>query len=346
MKDRVANVEAQVQQLNDEMNIIRVLLDGNKTITDYSINGDTYTLTLSNGETLTLTPGVTGGNYPSIEIGANGNWFIGGTDTGWRAQAENGEDATITPEFKIAPNPADGDKKYWYVKSNLPESLGKLEEIAQNLWWVWNSDAKNMFRTIDAEAWKEAHSNPIQLLNILSYEKLVALGNDKDFVKKLNGIYDRFKEYINTPLRADRPSVAYFSMEYGLTEVLKIYSGGLGVLAGDYLKEASDCAINMTAVGFLYRYGYFTQSLSIDGQQVPVYEAQNFNSLPIKQVMDENDNPVVVEVPYPGRLVYAYLWKVSVGRISLYLLDTDNDMNSEFDRPITHQLYGGDWETV
>ena len=230
------------------------------------------------------------------------------------------------------------------VKSNLPESLSKLEEIAQNLWWVWNSDAKNMFRTIDADAWKEAHSNPIQLLNILSYEKLVALGNDKDFVKKLNGIYDRFKEYINTPLRADRPSVAYFSMEYGLTEVLKIYSGGLGVLAGDYLKEASDCAINMTAVGFLYRYGYFTQSLSIDGQQVPVYEAQNFNALPIKQVMDENDNPVVVEVPYPGRLVYAYLWKVSVGRISLYLLDTDNDMNSEFDRPITHQLYGGDWE--
>ncbi len=230
------------------------------------------------------------------------------------------------------------------VKSNLPESLSKLEEIAQNLWWVWNSDAKNMFRTIDADAWKEAHSNPIQLLNILSYEKLVALGNDKDFVKKLNGIYDRFKEYINTPLRADRPSVAYFSMEYGLTEVLKIYSGGLGVLAGDYLKEASDCAINMTAVGFLYRYGYFTQALSIEGQQVPVYEAQNFNALPIKQVMDENDNPVVVEVPYPGRIVYAYLWKVSVGRISLYLLDTDNDMNSEFDRPITHQLYGGDWE--
>jgi starch phosphorylase len=144
-----------------------------------------------------------------------------------------------------------------------------------------------MFRTIDADAWKEAHSNPIQLLNILSYEKLVALGNDKDFVKKLNGIYDRFKEYINTPLRADRPSVAYFSMEYGLTEVLKIYSGGLGVLAGDYLKEASDCAINMTAVGLLYRYGYFTQALSIDGQQVPVYEAQNFNALPIKQVMDE-----------------------------------------------------------
>lgn len=127
LKDRVTNVEAQVQQLNDEMNIIRVLLDGNKTITDYSINGDTYTLTLSNGETLTLTPGVTGGNYPSIEIGANGNWFIGGTDTGWRAQAENGEDATITPEFKIAPNPADGDKKYWYVSYDNGSTWKVLE---------------------------------------------------------------------------------------------------------------------------------------------------------------------------------------------------------------------------
>jgi len=149
---------------------------------------------------------------------------------------------------------------------------------------------------------------------------------------------------MSVPLTTEKPSVAYFSMEYGLTEVLKIYSGGLGVLAGDYLKEASDCAINMTAIGFLYRYGYFTQTLSVEGQQVANYEAQNFNNLPIKQVKDANDNPVVVEVPYPGRIIYAYLWKVSVGRIALYLLDTDNEMNSEFDRPITHQLYGGDWE--
>jgi starch phosphorylase len=234
--------------------------------------------------------------------------------------------------------------KQMVVKSNLPESLRKLEEIAQNLWWVWNSEAKNLFRKIDAEAWVEAHSNPIQLLNILSYEKLIALGNDAEFIKKLDRIYADFRAYMDVPFNTTKPSVAYFSMEYGLTEVLKIYSGGLGVLAGDYLKEASDCAIDMTAIGFLYRYGYFTQTLSMDGQQVPVYESQNFNTLPIKQVKDENDQPVVIEVPYPGRLIYAYLWKVSVGRISLYLLDTDNDMNSEFDRPITHQLYGGDWE--
>lgn len=234
--------------------------------------------------------------------------------------------------------------KVMNVKSNLPGSLKKLDEIAQNLWWVWNSEAKNMFRTIDAQAWIEANSNPVQLLNILSYEKLVSLGNDAEFIAKLNKIYADFEAYINTPLRKDKPSVAYFSMEYGLTEVLKIYSGGLGVLAGDYLKEASDCAIDMTAIGFLYRYGYFTQTLSVDGQQIPVYEAQNFNNLPIKQVKDANDQPLVVEVPYPDRIVYAYLWKVSVGRIALYLLDTDNEMNSEFDRPITHQLYGGDWE--
>lgn len=230
------------------------------------------------------------------------------------------------------------------VKSTLPDSLKRLEEIAQNLWWVWNSDAKSMFRKIDAEAWIEAHSNPIQLLNILSYEKLISLGNDVEFVKKLDAVYANFKSYMSVPFNKEKPSVAYFSMEYGLTEVLKIYSGGLGVLAGDYLKEASDCAIDMTAIGFLYRYGYFTQTLSVDGQQIPVYEAQNFNNLPLKQVKDANDQPVVIEVPYPDRMVYAYLWKVSVGRIALYLLDTDNDMNSEFDRSITHQLYGGDWE--
>jgi len=230
------------------------------------------------------------------------------------------------------------------VKSNLPENLKKLEEIAHNIWWVWNSDAKNMFRTICNDSWISAHSNPITLLNILSYEKLTALSNDKAFLQKIDTIYADFQNYLHTPFRTDRPTIAYFSMEYGLTEILKIYSGGLGVLAGDYLKEASDCAIDLTAVGFLYRYGYFTQTLSVDGQQIPLYEAQNFNNLPIKQVKDANDQNIVVEVPYPDRTVYAYVWKVSVGRIALYLLDTDNEMNSEYDRSITHQLYGGDWE--
>jgi starch phosphorylase len=241
-------------------------------------------------------------------------------------------------------NVNDANLKEINVKSNLPESLKKLEEIAQNIWWVWNSDAKNMFRTIDREAWIEAGSNPVQLLNILSYEKLVQMGNDAEFVKKLDAIYADFKAYLSVSKNTVNPSIAYFSMEFGLTEVLKIYSGGLGVLAGDYLKEASDINLDLTAVGFLYRYGYFTQSLSVDGQQVPLYEAQNFNNLPIEQVKDENDQPLIVEVPYPGRMVYAYIWKVSVGRVPLYLLDTDMDANSEYDRVITHQLYGGDWE--
>ena len=133
-------------------------------------------------------------------------------------------------------------------------------------------------------------------------------------------------------------------MEYGLSSVLKIYSVGLGVLAGDYLKEASDSNVDLCAVGFLYRYGYFTPTLSMDGQQIANYEAQNFGQLPIERVMDAADNPLVVDVPYLDYYVHANVWRVNVGRISLYLLDTDNEMNSEFDRPITHQLYGGDWE--
>jgi len=241
-------------------------------------------------------------------------------------------------------NVNDTNLKEINVRSHLPESLNKLEEIAQNIWWTWDSDAKTLFRQIDHDAWVEASSNPVLLLNILNYEKLVAMGKNVEFIKKVETVYNEFKTYLNVPKNKKVPSIAYFSMEYGLTEVLKIYSGGLGVLAGDYLKEASDSNVDLTAVGFLYRYGYFTQSLSVDGQQVAVYEAQNFNNLPLKQMKDENDEPIIIEVPYPGRTVYSYLWKVSVGRIALYLLDTDNDMNSEFDRPITYQLYGGDWE--
>lgn len=230
------------------------------------------------------------------------------------------------------------------VHQNLPADLTKLKEIAYNLWWVWNSDAKNIFRYIDNEVWHKAMSNPIMLLNIISYEKLLELCKDKEFMAQLDKTYADFRAYMDEPKRTDKPSIAYFSMEYGLTHILKIYSGGLGILAGDYLKEASDCNIDMTAIGFLYRYGYFTQTLSPEGQQIANYEAQNFANLPLKQVMNADGTPMVIEVPYPERFVYAYLWKVEVGRINLYLLDTDNDMNSEWDRSITHQLYGGDWE--
>ena len=230
------------------------------------------------------------------------------------------------------------------VHANLPKNLNKLQEIATNLWWVWNSDAKNIFRCIDIDAWHQAQSNPIVLLNTISYERMLELSKDKKFMAQLDKTYAEFRAYMDEPKDPKKPSVAYFSMEYGLTHVLKIYSGGLGVLAGDYLKEASDCNVDMTAIGFLYRYGYFTQTLSPEGQQIAKYEAQNFSNLPITQVKNADGTPMIIDVPYPDRYVHAYLWKVAVGRINLYLLDTDNEMNSEFDRQITHQLYGGDWE--
>ena len=182
------------------------------------------------------------------------------------------------------------------------------------------------------------------LLQKLGFERLQEIIKDEDMMSRIEKVYADFKAYMKEPMRKDVPSVAYFSMEYGLCNALKIYSGGLGVLAGDYIKEASDSRVDMTAVGFLYRYGYFTQTLSVDGQQIANYEPQNFNQLPIEQVVDENGNPVILEVPYPGRVIYSHIWKVNVGRMNLYLMDTDFDMNSEFDRQITHQLYGGDWE--
>lgn len=230
------------------------------------------------------------------------------------------------------------------VKSTVPVELEKLAEISRNIWWSWNYEATELFSDLDPELWKESGHNPVLLLERMNYEKLEALSKDKVILKRMNEVYAKFRAYLDVKPDATRPSVAYFSMEYGLTSVLKIYSGGLGVLAGDYLKEASDSNVDLCAVGFLYRYGYFTQSLSIDGQQIANYEAQNFGQLPIDKVMGADGQQLMVKVPYMDYFVYAYIWKVNVGRISLYLLDTDNEMNSEYDRPITHQLYGGDWE--
>ncbi len=230
------------------------------------------------------------------------------------------------------------------VKTELPEPLRKLEELSRNLWWVWNSEGKNLFHDLDRELWRKTGQNPVMLLRKLPSARLDEMANDKALVARIDRVFDQFKKYMEEPMREDLPSVSYFSMEYGLCNALKIYSGGLGILAGDYIKEASDRCVRMTAVGFLYRYGYFTQSLSIDGQQIANYEAQNFDQLPIDPVIDEHGQQLVLEVPYPGRMVYAKVWRVNVGRMSLYLLDTDLDINGDFDRPITHQLYGGDWE--
>ena len=231
-----------------------------------------------------------------------------------------------------------------YSHSKLPKQLSPLYEIATNLWWVWHYEGAKLFREISPDLWTSTEGNPVLLLQELPQRRIEEILADNELMLKIDYVYKRFKDYMAVEPDASKPSIAYFSMEYGLTNVLKIYSGGLGVLAGDYLKEASDSRVDLTAVGFLYRYGYFTQSLAMDGQQIANYEPQNFNTLPLEQVMEGTNQPLVLEVPYPGRTVYAHVWKVSVGRVPLYLMDTDLPENSEWDRSITHQLYGGDWE--
>lgn len=230
------------------------------------------------------------------------------------------------------------------IKSSLPEQLECLNELAHNMWWAWNYEARNLFKSLDEKLYEEVGHNPVLLLDRLGYDRKEAIVKDKALMRKVKDVYAKFRAYMDVKPDTKRPSVAYFSMEYGLNQVLKIYSGGLGMLAGDYMKEASDSNVDMCGIGFLYRYGYFTQSLSMDGQQIAKYDAQDFNSLPIERELDENGNQVVVDVPYMNYQVHALVWRVNVGRIKLYLLDTDNDMNSQFDKPITHSLYGGDWE--
>ena len=229
------------------------------------------------------------------------------------------------------------------VKSTLPEELKCLDEIAHNLWWVWNFEARDLYRDLDPELYSKVKHNPVLLLERLSYERKEEIVKDKELMKRIKSVYKMFSDYMDVEADATRPSVAYFCMEYGIHSALKIYSGGLGMLAGDYVKEASDSNVDMCAVGFLYRFGYFTQTLSMDGQQIAKYEAQNFNSIPVERVYQDGA-PLVIDVPYTNYQVHASVWKANVGRVTLYLLDTDNEMNSEFDKPITHSLYGGDWE--
>jgi len=243
--------------------------------------------------------------------------------------------------------PSNSNEAIWRdinSQSKLPDRLKNLQEIATNLWWVWNHEGANLFKELEPAIWEETQGNPVLLLQRISHTRMEQIINNQALMDKIDRVYDAFKAYISVEPDRSKPSVAYFSMEYGLTNVLKIYSGGLGILAGDYLKQASDSNIDLVAVGFLYRYGYFTQTLAMDGQQIANYEAQEFSQLPITQLMNEHGEPFVLEVPYPERTIFAHIWKVSVGRIPLYLIDTDIPDNSEWDRSITHQLYGGDWE--
>lgn len=230
------------------------------------------------------------------------------------------------------------------IHRSIPPSLKALEELTNNLWWSWNEEAIDLFKSIDSLQWMLTRHNPIALLDKISLNRYKELENDEEFVARLAAVYAKFSEYMEEKKQMSEPSIAYFSMEYGLHSSLKIYSGGLGVLAGDYLKEASDKKTKITGVGLLYRYGYFTQKFSAAGNQEAEYEAQDFTKIPVIPARDANGNWLTINLSFPGREVYARIWKVNVGRIELYLLDTDYEDNQEADRSITHFLYGGDWE--
>ena len=229
------------------------------------------------------------------------------------------------------------------VQSQMPDSLKYLDEMAHNLWWTWNANAFNLFSNLNRKLFKSCNQNVIEMLGLLSYEELTKMSEDQALLYKIKEVYGQYRTYMDEKPDASRPSVSYFCMEYGLNHFLRIYSGGLGILAGDYLKQASDSNVNMVGVGLLYRYGYFTQELAMDGSQIAKYEPQDFERLPINKVMDGNKQ-MVVDVPFPGYTLHALVWRVDVGRVKLYLMDTDNNMNTEYDRPITHTLYGGNWE--
>lgn len=234
--------------------------------------------------------------------------------------------------------------KRMVIHSDLPSKLENLEEISNNLWWCWSYEALDMFKYIDPELWKKSEKNPITLLKRVSTARLNELSKDPVFLAQYEKVYNDFSKYMSATPRTDMPLVGYFSMEYGLTDNLKIFSGGLGILAGDYLKEASDSNMPMVAIGFLYKYGYFTQELTVSGEQQASLIPQNLDSLPVKPVLDEFNHHLMITLNLPGRMVMAKVWKVQVGRVPLYLLDTECPENSPEDRTITHQLYGGDWE--
>ncbi len=230
------------------------------------------------------------------------------------------------------------------VKTTLPDNLTPLNELANNLWWSWNEKAVKLFRKINPEKWEQVNKNPIRLLEELNFDELQKLSSDKEFVNELSVVYNEFKTYLKERENPEGPRIAYFSMEYGLHHTIKLYSGGLGILAGDYIKQASDDNKNLFAVGLMYRYGYFDQEISANGYQVEIYQPQKFSHLPVIPVRDQNGEWVVITIPYPGREVHAKVWKINVGAVQLYLLDTDIEENNEADRKITHHLYGGDKE--
>jgi phosphorylase/glycogen(starch) synthase len=230
------------------------------------------------------------------------------------------------------------------VQQNIPEKLKPLEELSRNLWWSWTQDAVNLFSSIDPFLWEQVGENPVELLERLPYETLKRLEKDEGFLLYLEKVHNAFSAYMAEVPKEGMPSISYFSMEFGIHNSLRIYSGGLGLLAGDYLKEASDYNVPMVGIGLLYRFGYFRQVISAGGEQVALNDAQDFSRLPVIPVRDDQGNWKSVKIVLPGRTLSARIWKVQVGRVPLYLLDTDYEANQDEDRAITHSLYGGDNE--
>ena len=230
------------------------------------------------------------------------------------------------------------------VTRHLPEELSGLETLCKNLWWCWNDSAKALFRTVDYDLWHRSGHNPMVILDKVSLKRYKELAKDKAFLGQLDEVMTEFNAYMAEKDKRTEPSVGYFCMEYGLDTSLMIYSGGLGILAGDYLKETSDMNVNLVAVGLLYRFGYFTQRLTPQGNQVAEYKPQDFMKIPAEPVLDENGAWKTIQMQMPGRVLHARIWKVAVGRTDLYLLDTDYEANIPEDREVTHQLYGGSWE--
>jgi len=230
------------------------------------------------------------------------------------------------------------------VKSKLPQGLEKLSEISDNIWWTWDDDAHELFETINPTDWRASDFNPSILFEQVPYKRLEELSKDKKYLSKLDEVYDRFLVYMEGAKDLTSPKIAYFSMEFGFHDSLKLYSGGLGILAGDYMKEASDSKINLVGVSILYRYGYFNQMLTTTGEQQAILDYQHFSKIPVFPVRNDDDSFKTVQILLPGRIMYARIWKLMVGRIALYLLDTDFEDNMPEDRVVSHQLYGGDKE--
>ncbi len=238
------------------------------------------------------------------------------------------------------------------VRANLPESLAGLVELAWNLHWTWNHEAIALFRRLDRDLWEGTGHNPVRMLGKVSQARLERLARDNGFLDHLHRALDHLHRHLERSTwfeerwgKVETPRIAYFSMEFGLTECLPIYSGGLGILAGDHLKSASELGVPLCGVGLLYRQGYFQQYLSAEGWQQERYPDNDFWNMPVTPERDDRGEPLAVRVPFPGREVVARVWRVQVGRVPLYLLDTNVEENSEEDRRITYQLYGGDQRT-